>query len=82
MSSVTHVHSLETSYRGPPHPFKNAEVDAHSLTGIRNETVERLFVVKRVFRCPTGGNLEYSNQASVAMQWVLLCLSTGHDRRY
>jgi hypothetical protein len=40
---------LETSYHGPPHPFKDAGVIAVSLTGIYNAMVKCLFVVNRDF---------------------------------
>jgi hypothetical protein len=51
--------------------------------------VKCLFVVNRscihkgLWVSPTGKNPEDSNLASVeAIQWVVLYLSVGHDRRY
>jgi hypothetical protein len=85
MSSTRFNARLDTSHHGPPHPFKDAGVVADSLTGIHNAMVKCLFIVNRIcihgfLGVPTGKNPEDSNLASVeAMQWVLLCLSIGHD---
>jgi hypothetical protein len=73
MSSMGFNSRLGKSHHGPPHPFKDAGVVADSLTGIHNAMTQCLFVV----------NLEDSNQADVvAVQWVLLYLSIGHDTCY
>jgi hypothetical protein len=81
---------FDTSYHGPPHPFKDAGLVADSLTGIHNAMMRCLFVVNRsciyVLRflgVPICKNPEDSNLASlVAMQWVLLCLSICNNRCY
>jgi hypothetical protein len=36
-----------TSHHGPPHPFKDDQVDADSLTGIHNAMVKCLFFADR-----------------------------------
>jgi hypothetical protein len=60
-----------------------------SLTNIHNATVQYLLIVNR--RCIHKGFLLFpkvkiqnnSNLVSLeAMQWVLFCLSIGHDKRY
>jgi hypothetical protein len=79
---------IDTSHRGPPHLCKDAGVVADSLTGIHSAMMKCLFVVNR--SCihkggyvSRGKNPEDSNLPSVeAMQWVLLCLSVGHDTCY
>jgi hypothetical protein len=48
---------LDTSHHGSPHPYKDAEVVAGSLTGIHKAMVKCLFIVNRtaytrVSRCP------------------------------
>jgi hypothetical protein len=80
---------VHTSHHGPPYPFKDARLDADSLTGIHNAMVKWLFVVKRSCNAqgflgfPTAKNAENSNLMSVeAMQWDLLYLSIGHYRSY
>jgi hypothetical protein len=49
MSSVKFNARLDASRYGPPHSFKDAEVDAVSLTGIHSAMVKCLFVVSRSF---------------------------------
>jgi hypothetical protein len=77
MSTMRFGARLDISH-GPPHPFKDAEVVADSLTGIHSALQKCLFVVnrrciKRVLGVPTGKHSDDSNLGNVeAMQWVLL----------
>jgi hypothetical protein len=85
MSSMRFNASLDASHHGPPHPYKDAGVVADSLTGIHNAPVkcQQELHTQGVLVVPTGKNPEDSNLASMeGMQWVLLCLSIGHDRCY
>jgi hypothetical protein len=47
MSSMRFNTCLDTSYHGPPHPYKDAGVVADILTGINNAMVKCLFIVNR-----------------------------------
>jgi hypothetical protein len=89
MPSMRFNARLDTSRHGSPHTLKDAGVVPDSLTDIHSAMVKCLFVVNRScihkgFLCVhTDKNPEDSNVASLeAMQWVLLCLSVGHDRCY
>jgi hypothetical protein len=68
---------LDTSHRGPPHPFKCAGVVADRLKGIHIAMVKCPFtgnmscIQKDFYVSHTGKNPD-SNLASVeAMQWVI-----------
>jgi hypothetical protein len=80
--------SLNTSYHGPPHPFKDAGVVADSLTHPQRDGEVPLCCQQKLrtqgyLGVPKGKNPEDSNLASVeAMQWVLLYLSIGNDTCY
>jgi hypothetical protein len=47
MSSMRFNTRLDMSHHGPPLPYKDAGVDANSLTNIHNAMVKCLFIVKR-----------------------------------
>jgi hypothetical protein len=70
---------LDTSYHGPPHPFRDAGVVADSLTG--TSLLSTGVACTRVLGVPTGKNPEDSNlENMMGMQWILLYLSIRYDR--
>jgi hypothetical protein len=55
MSSMRFSARLDTSHHGPPHPFKDADVVANSLTGIHSEMVKCHFIINMwVLKCLHG----------------------------
>jgi hypothetical protein len=79
---------LDTSHHGLPHPFKGAGVVVDILTQPQCDREVRLLCQQElhsqgILGIATGKNPEALNLPSVeAMQWILLCLSVGHDRCY
>jgi hypothetical protein len=77
---------LDTSYEGPPHPFKDVGEVADSLPDIHN-AMKCLFAVRSCTRkgflvVPTGRTPEDSSPAIVEAMQCVLCLYIGHDTCY
>jgi hypothetical protein len=84
MSSIKFNSRLDTSHHGPPH---NARIvtdrQAPQCGGEVPLSREQELSTWGILGVPTGKHPEDSSQVSVeATQWVLLYLSTGHDRCY
>jgi hypothetical protein len=84
MTSMRFDAHLDTSHHGPPHPYRDAGAVADNLTGIHNAmclfAVNRSCIHKGFLDVLTGKIPDDANLAGVeATQWVLLCLSIGHD---